>query len=149
MSADRPILLILAGLERSEAVEAAFKYAQPKAKSLRILQILTSNLYCYGHQDLIASRSSKRQFLLHIREEVLERGKAEIRMLEEKAAQMRVPVEIESVESEDFLSVSLVEAQKGYEVIFLSQQPKKVFPIFKKSLAAHLRKKTSSMIILC
>jgi hypothetical protein len=149
MNADRPILLILAGAENSGAIESAFKYAQSTAKRLRIFQILNSELYCYGHHDLIATRHSKREFLLHIRQEVLERSQAAVRMLEEKAEQMQVSIEIESVESEDILSVSLTEAQKGCEIIFIPKQPRKIFPLFKKSLARHLRKKISGEIVSC
>ncbi len=149
MSSDRPILLILAGAECGAAIEAAFKHAKSTSKRLRIFQILNSDLYCYGHQDLVATRHSKRQFLLHIREEVLERGKAEARALEAKAMEMSVPFEIETVESEDILSTSLAEAKKGYETVFLPNQPRKLFPLFKKSLAAYLKKKTAGEIVSC
>jgi hypothetical protein len=149
MNADRPILLILTGEESGAAIQAALQHARATSKRLRAFQILTSDLYHYGHQDLVATRPSKRQFLLHIREEVLERGRATARALEDKAGELGISLEIETVESEDILSASLTEAKKGYEIIFLPKQPKKLFPLFKKTLAAHLRKKTLGEIVPC
>jgi hypothetical protein len=149
MDMDRPILLILAGADCGNAIEAAFQYAKSTSKRLHALQILTSDLYCYGHQDLIATRPSKRQFLLHIRKEVLERGKAAALALEEKARNMDVSLQIKAVESEDILSASLAEAKKGYAIIFLSKEKRKLFPLFKRTLATYLRKKISGEIVAC
>jgi hypothetical protein len=149
MNADRPILLILTGEELGAAIQAAFHRARSTARRLRVLQILTSDLYHYGHQDLIATRPAKRQFLLHIREEVLERGRATARALEDKANTLGISLEIETVESEDILSTALSEAKKGYEIIFLPKQPRKLFPLFTKTLAAHLMKKTPGEIVAC
>jgi hypothetical protein len=149
MSADRPILLILTGEECGAAIQAALQHARSASKRLRAFQILTSDLYHYGHQDLVATRPSKRQFLLHIREEVLERGKAIAQTLEDQAREFGISLEIETVESEDILSTALSEAKKSYEIIFLPKQPKKLFPLFKKTLVAHLRKNTPGEIIAC
>jgi hypothetical protein len=149
MNADRPILLILAGEECDASIQAAFQYAQSTSKRLRALQILTSELYHYGHHDLVATRSSKRQFLLHIREEVLERGRAQVRTLEDKAQEMRISLEIETVESEDIFSAALAEARKGCDIIFLPKEKKKLFPLFKKTLASYLGKKMSGEIVSC
>jgi hypothetical protein len=143
------ILLILTSEDCSSAIEGALRHAQSAAKRLRVLQILTSGLYHYGHQDLVAARHSKRAFLLHIRQEVLDRGAAAARALEDKARAMGVSLEIEAVESEDPLWVSLAEAKKGYEIIFLPKEEIKLFPLFKKTLESCLRKKTSSTIIAC
>jgi hypothetical protein len=149
MNADQPVLLILTGEECGSAIHAALQYASSTSMRLRVFQILTSDLYRYGHQDLIATRPSKRQFLLHIREEVLERGRTTAKALEDKAKELGISLEIETVESEDILSAALAEAKKGYEIIFLSKQPRKLFPLFKKTLAAYLRKQTPGEIVAC
>jgi hypothetical protein len=143
------ILLILTGGDCSHAIQAAFVHARSASKNLRVLQILGSDLYHYGHHDLVATRPSKREFLLHIREEVLERGKAAARALEDKAKEMNISLELESVESEDPFSTSLTEAEKGYEVIFLPKEAKKLFPIFKRTLESYLKNKISSTIVAC
>jgi hypothetical protein len=146
---DRPILLILTGEDCGNAVHAAFERARITSNRLRAIQILNSDLYHYGHQDLVATRSSKRAFLLHIREEVLERGKAQARDLENKAREAAISLEIETIESEDVFSTSLAEVKKGCTIVFLPKQEKKLFPLFKTTLAAHLRKKSSSEIVSC
>jgi hypothetical protein len=143
------ILLIVTGEGCSQAIQAAFVHAQSSSKRLRVLQILTSELYCYGHHDLVATRPSKREFLLYIRNEVLERGKATARALEDKAREMGVSLEMETVESEDLYSTSLSEVKKGYEIIFLPKEEKKLFPLFKRTLKSYLKKKTSSRIVAC
>jgi hypothetical protein len=148
--ADQPILLILTGGGNcGNAEREAFHYAKAAAKNLVALQILTSDLYHYGHQDIIATRPAKRQFLLHIREEVLKSGREQALALEEKARAMDIALEIHPVESEDLLSAALAEAKNGYDVIFLPEQKRKLFPLFEKTLAAYLRKNTSSKIISC
>jgi hypothetical protein len=146
---DWPILLILTGEDCSNAVQAAFEHARSTSKRLRVIQILSSDLYHYGHQDLVATRPSKRQFLLHIREEVLVRGKAEARALEDKAREMGVSLGIETIESEDVYAASLAEAKKGRDIIFLPKQEKKLFPIFKRTLAQYLKKKIPIEIVSC
>jgi hypothetical protein len=146
---DRQTLLILIDEDCSKARTAALRHAKSTSSPLHVIQILSSDLYRYGHQDLIATRPSKRQFLLHIRTEVLQRGRAEIENLQAAAQEIGVPTVIAAVESEDVYSVSLEEARKGYETIFLPKQETKIFPLFKKSLAAYLRKKISGRIIPC
>ncbi len=146
---DQPILLILAGDDYANAEKEAFRYAKLTAKRLVVLQILTSNLYHYGHLDLVATRPSKRQFLLYIRKDVLKRGSAEALALEKRARGMGISLEILSVESEDILSAALTEAKKGYDAVFLPKQKKKLFPLLERTLPDYLRKKTSSKIIPC
>ena len=140
-------LLILAGENCGGAMNAAFRHAQSKSKRLTVLQILTSDLYHYGHHDLVATRPSKRQFLLYIREEVLEHGKSQIRTMEEAAREAGVNLDISTVESEDVYSTCLSEAIKGYDVIFVPKQETKRFPLFEKTLAAYLRKKTRGEVL--
>jgi hypothetical protein len=144
---DDRILLILTGEDNANAEEAAFSCAKSTSKKLVVLQILTSNLYHYGHQDIIATRPSKRQFLLHIRDEVLERGKAKAKAMAEKAEEEGIALEILSVESEDVVSAASDEAKKSYDAIFVSGEKRRLFPLFEKTLAQHLQKKTSSRII--
>lgn len=146
---NRPSLLILTGDDCGDAVKAAFDHARSTSKRLCVLQILTSDLYRYGHQDLIATRPSKRQFLLYIRDEVLTRGKAEVQALEKKAGDMGISLEVNTVETEDVFLTSLSEAKKGYDSIFLPKGKKKLFPLFKKNLAQYLQKKITGKIVPC
>jgi len=143
------ILLILPGENHEAAKKAAFQYAKAYSKKLVVLQILTSILYHYGHHDVIATRSSKRQFLLHIRQEVLRKGITEAQGLRERAVEEGISLEIHSVETEDIVSVALSEAIKDYEVIFLPKEKRKIFPFFEKTLEQQLEKKVSSRIIPC
>jgi hypothetical protein len=143
------ILLILTGEDCSQAIQTAFRHAQSTSKRLRVLQILSSDLYHYGHHDLVATRPSKREFLLHIRKEVLERGETVARALEDKAREMSVSLEIETVESDDRFSTSLAEAKKGYEIIFLPKEAKTLFPLFKSTLDSYLKNKTPGAIVAC
>lgn len=143
------MLFILTGEDCGKAIREAFSYAQSASTRLHVTQILGSNLYHYGHHDLVATRPFKREFLLYIREEVLERGKEEILALEELAAEMGVSLEVDSIESEDILSTALSEAKKGYDIIFLPRQKKKLFPLFKRTLPGFLQKKISCRIVLC
>jgi hypothetical protein len=146
---DPSILLILTGENCENAVKAALDFAQATSKRLRVLQILTSDLYHYGHQDLVATRPSKREFLLHIRDEVLERGKAHIQALEQTAGEIGIALDIASVESEDIFSTSLAEAENGYDIVFLSKQKKRLFPLFKITLAEHLQRKFPGKVVPC
>ena len=148
-TADRPMLLILAGEDCAEAVKAAFSHAKSTSKRLQVTQILGSNLYRYGHQDLVATRPSKRQFLLYIRDEVLRRGEAEIRALEEMAGETGISLEVNTIESEDVFSTALSEAKKGYDIVFLPKPRKKLFPLFEQTLPRYLRKKVSGRIVPC
>jgi hypothetical protein len=143
------ILLILTGEDCSHAIQTAFVHAQSASKRLRVIQILTSDLYHYGHHDLVATRHSKREFLLYIRKEVLERGETAARALEDKARGMGIFLEIETVESEDRFSTSLAEAKKGYEIIFLPKEAKKLFPLFIRTLESYLKSKIAGAIIAC
>jgi hypothetical protein len=81
------------------------------------LQVLTSGLYHYGHNDLIATRPSKRDFLCYIRDEVIEKGEKEAMRLTEEGARQAVAVEVLPVETEDTNSTVLSEAAKGYRAV--------------------------------
>jgi len=141
--------LILAGDNCSNAINAALTHAKSTSQHLRVIQILASDLYHYGHHDLVATRPSKREFLLYIRDEVIDRGKAEIQALEQAADKMSVSLEVHTVESEDMLAPALDEARKGYDVIFLPKGKRKIFPLFKVTLAKYLQRKVPAKIIPC
>jgi hypothetical protein len=141
--------LILAGDNCRNAIDAALHHAKSTSQILHVIQILASDLYHYGHHDLVATRPSKREFLLYIREEVVERGKAEIRVLEQAAGEQGVCLDVDTIESEDPFSAALAEARKGYGIIFLPETRKKLLPLFKKTLAEYLRTKTAAKIIPC
>jgi hypothetical protein len=147
--ADRIMLLILAGEDCRKAILAAFDHAKSNAKQLHVVQILNSDLYPYGHQDLVATRHSKRQFLLYIRDEVLKRGEAEARVLNESARRIGISMEVHAIESEDVLSAALSEAIKGYDIIFLPKAKKKIFPLFERNFARYLQNKTSCRVVPC
>jgi hypothetical protein len=145
----KDILIVLNGGNSENAVEQAFRAAQSDSKKIKVLQILDSGLYFYGHNDLVAPRLSKRTYLLYIREQVLEKGKIEAGELREKARNMGVHLEIDPVETDDVVSTVIAEAKKGYEKIFLLKEKKKLFPIFEKTLEQHLHKKVSGQLIEC
>jgi hypothetical protein len=145
----KEILVVLNGKDTENAVEQAFRVAQSDSSKVKVLQILDSGLYHYGHNDLVAPRLSKRTFLLYIREQVLEQGRIETDELRERAHNMGVSLEIDSVETDDVISTVITEAKKGYEKIFLPKEEKKLFPIFKKTIEQHLRREVSSLIISC
>lgn len=150
MATDNPrILLILTGEDCSKAISAALDHAESTSKHLHVIQILSSDLYHYGHHDLVATRPSKREFLLYIRDEVLQRGRAELQSLQQSAAERGISLETETVESEDILSAALAEAQKGYGIIFLSKARKRLFPLFQRTLEEHLRKKVPGRVVPC
>ena len=98
---------------------------------------------------MVAPRLNKRTFLLYIRDQVLERGKIEASELSERAGEMGISLEIDPVETDDVISTVIAEAKKGYEKIFLPKEKKKLFPIFKKTMAQHLKRKVSGRIISC
>jgi len=144
-----PILLILTGEDCGKAADAALRYAQSTSGKLRVIQILTSDLYHYGHHDLVATRPTKRQFLLYVRDEVLKRGQAEIRALEETAHQLGVSLELQTMEAENYFSAALSELKKSAGVVFLPKQTKGLFPLFKRTLSGYLQKKIAGRVIPC
>jgi len=136
----KDILVIYKGSSSEPAVDEALRVARGDSRKARVLQILDSDLYLYGHNDLVSPRINKQRFLLYIREEVLERGQVEAEKIRDKAKRMGVPLEIDPVETDDLVSTVLEEAQKGYEMVFLAREKKKLFPLLHKHLATHLRK---------
>ena len=130
-----------------EAVNKALLYAGRLSKRLVAFLILTSDLYHWGYNDIILSGPAKTRFIGHVREQVFNKCLETTKMLEEKALQYGVPIEIKRVETSDPVSAVLEEAGKGYDRIFLARERKKTFPIFKKTLEQYLRKRVSTPIV--
>jgi hypothetical protein len=145
----KDILVIYRGAGSENAVDEALQAARCDSKKARVLQILDSDLYFYGHNDLVAPRLNKQKFLLYIRDEVLQRGEIEAARIREKADNMGVSLEIDPVETDDPVSTVLAEANKGYEMIFLAREKRKIFPLLHRHLATHLRRKSGAEVIEC
>ena len=145
----KDILIVLNGGNSEHAVEEAFRAAQSDSRKVKVLQILDSGLYFYGHNDLVAPRLSKRTYLFYIREQVLERGKIEAGELHEKARNMGISLEIDPVETDDVILTVIAEAKKGYELIFLPKKKRKLLPLLKRNLPNRLRKNVSARVIEC
>lgn len=145
----KDILVVVNGSISENAVDEAFRAAQSSSRKARVLQILDSDLYHYGHNDLVAPRLNKQRFLLYIRDQVLERGGVEAGQLREKACNMGVSLEIEPVETDDVVSTVIAEAKKGYELIYLAKEKKRLFPLLQKHLATELRKEFAGKVIEC
>jgi hypothetical protein len=145
----KDILIVFNGSGSEHAVEEGFRAAQSSTSKVKVLQILDSELYHYGHNDLVAPRLNKQRFLLYIRDQVLERGGAEAHKLREKAHNMGVSLEIDPVETDDVVSTVIAEAKKGYEMVYLAKEKKRLFPLLQKHLATQLRKDFSGKVIEC
>jgi hypothetical protein len=145
----KDILVVYRGVGSENAVDEALRTARSEARRTRVLQILDSDLYFYGHNDLVAPRLNKQRFLLYIREQVLEKGGMEAQEIREKALSMGVSLEIDPVETDDLVSTVIAEAKKGYEMIYLAREKKRLFPLLKKNLARELRKVVAARIVEC
>ena len=145
----KDILIVLNGENSENAVEQAFRTAQSGSGNVKVLQILDSELYHYGQNDLVAPRLNKRTFLLYIREHVLEQGRIEAGELIRKAGEMGICLEIDPVETDDVISTVIAEAKKGYDEIYLPKEEKKLFPIFKRTMEQHLKRKAPGRVISC
>jgi len=131
------------------AIDKAFRYAETASKPVVVLQIINSDLYHYGHNDIILTAAAKTRFLFYVRDQVLKRGKDRERMLEERAKKQGISLEVYSVESEDPASSAIEEAKNGYDVIFLPKESKRLFPIFNKTVEQHLRKEIPGAVVVC
>jgi hypothetical protein len=47
------------------------------------------------------------------------------------------------------VSTVIAEAEKGYEMIYLAKEKKKLFPLLQKHLATQLRKKFAGRVVEC
>jgi hypothetical protein len=131
------------------AVEQAFSYAESKSKAVVALQILHSDLYHYGHTDLLLPGPGKKRFLNHIREDLVKRGMEREKDLQERAGKRGIRFEMRTVESQDPASTAVEEAKKGYDMIFLPKEKKRRFPILKKTVRRHLQKEVPIPFIVC
>jgi hypothetical protein len=145
----KDILIVYNGDGSAKAVEEALRAAQSELRKARVLQILDSELYLYGHNDLVAPRLNKQRFLLYIRDQVLEKGVVEAREILEKARNMGVSLEIDPVETDDLVSTVIAEASRGYEAVYLAKEKRKLFPLLNKHLATQLRKMLDVKVIEC
>jgi hypothetical protein len=146
----KDILIVFNGSGSEHAAEEGFRAAQSSTRKVKVLQILDSELYHYGHNDLVAPRLNKQRFLFYIREQVLERGEIEADQLREKARNMGVPLELDPVETDDVLATVIAEARKGYEMIYLAKEKKRLFPLLgMRTLEQSLRKRGFRNIIPC
>ena len=145
----KDILVVYNGDESANAVEEALRTAKSESRRAKVLQILDSELYHYGHNDLVASRLTKQRFLLYIRDQVIEQGGREAGLLAQKARSMGVSLDIDPVETDDLVSTVLAEAKKGYEIIFLAKEKKRIFPLLKKNLARELRRAIAVRVVEC
>jgi hypothetical protein len=143
------ILIIFNGSGSEPAAEKGFRAARSLSRRAKVLQILDSDLYHYGHNDLVAPRLNKQRFLLYIRDQVLERGAMEARQLQEKALDIGISIEIDPVETDDVLSTVIAEAKRGYERVYLAKEKKKLFPLLRKHLATQLRKEFAGQVVEC
>lgn len=126
-----------------DAAEKAFLYAKHSSNPIVVLQVLISDLFHWGLNDNILSGPAKMRFVGHVREQLLDKSLETTRMLEEKAKQHGVFLEIKKVETDDFNRASLDEACKNYNKIFIAKEKKKLFPLFEKSMGQYLRKNIS------
>ena len=131
------------------AVEHAFSYAESKSKTVVALQILHSDLYHYGHTDLLLPGPGKKRFLNYIRDELMKRGIEREKALREKAQKRGILFEMRSIEAQDPASTAVEEAKKGYDMIFLPKEKKRRFPILKKTVEQHLQKEVPIPLIVC
>jgi nucleotide-binding universal stress UspA family protein len=131
------------------AVEEAFNYARSKSRSVVAVQVLYSDLYHYGHTDLLLPGPGKKRFLLYVRDEVLKQAMGREKALRERARRQGIALEVRSVESQDPASTAVEEAKKGYDAIFLPKERKRRFPLLKRNVEQQLRKQVLTPIISC
>jgi hypothetical protein len=133
--------------QEQRIVERAFVYAKKHTKRVVALQILSSDLFHWGFNDIILPGPAKTRFIGYIREELLSRSHESTIMLEEMAQRAKVPLEIRRVETREPNSAALEEAEKGYDRIFMGKEKKRLFPVFKKTMEQQLRKSVLTPII--
>jgi hypothetical protein len=146
---EEKVLLIVGIGDSGLAEAAAMAYAKDNSSTVVALQILTSNLYHYGHNDLIATRPSKRDFLLYIRSEAVGQGREDAERLAREAEQCGVSMEIVPVETEDVNSTVITEAKKGYGAVFVPKERRKIFPLLQRNLCRELEKRVACRVVAC
>ncbi|MBW2064326.1 MAG: hypothetical protein JRJ03_05270 [Deltaproteobacteria bacterium] len=130
-------------------MKEALLYARDYSKKVVALQILSSDLYHYGYNDIILTAPPKTQFLSYVRSKVIERGERCAERFRKLAKEHGVAVEIKTIEVDDPTSAVLEEARKGYDMIFLHREKKHLFPLLKKTTEQVLRKQGYRYIATC
>ena len=128
-------------------VEKAFEHASSFSKKVVVLQILGSNLYFYVN-DIILVGPAKERFRSYINEQILGRARDREKELQTEADKRGIPLQLGIVDSDDSESIVLEEASKGYDAIFLTGE-RRIFPLFKKTLAQYLLKNGCKNVIQC
>jgi nucleotide-binding universal stress UspA family protein len=131
-------------------VEAAFKHAIESGKKVTAIQVLSSNLYHWGRHDIIISGPGKMTFLLYVRDLVMKRSQEKAAALKKKAQDLGIPLEIMMSESKNPVDSIVQEARKGYGVVFVPKERKKLFPLMKRhTLESMLKKHDILNVIAC
>ena len=143
------ILLVFNGSDSQNAEEAAFADPRAGSEGITVLQILHSDLYHYGQNDLVATRPSKRDFLHYIRDEVLSAAREKADALRQRAEGMHVLIEVLAKETEDPASAIIEEAGRGYSAIFLPKERHRTFPLLKRNVTKELKKRISCQVFSC
>jgi hypothetical protein len=113
-------------------VKIAFQYAAKTGEKVIAIQVLSSNLYHWGRHDTIISGPGKETFLLHVHDLVMQRGKEKADALERKARTLGISLEIQMSESKDPTATIVQEASKGYDMVFIPKERKRIFPLSKR-----------------
>ena len=131
-------------------INAAFLHAIDHGDEVKALQVLSSNLYHWGRQDIIISGPGKAAFLTYVRQLVIERGRQKKNHLQHLAQKMGVSLEVQLVESEDPVATIIKEAGTGYDTIFLPKERRKLFPLSKRhTLEDRLKNAGFSNLLAC
>jgi hypothetical protein len=131
-------------------VEAAFRHAAKTGEKVRAIQVLSSNLYHWGRHDIIISGPGKEAFLLYVHDLVMKRGQEKADALEQKAKEIGIPLEIQMSESKDPIETIVQEASKGYNMVFLPKERKRLFPLSKRHTLEDVLKKHDIMnVVAC
>jgi len=141
------ILLVFGMGDYRNAEEEALRRAESTSKKIVALQILNSELYHYGHNDIIASGRAKSDFLLYIRQEVLEKGRMQAAKLMDKAKARGLQLDLISIETENPAEAVITEARKGYGLVVVPKEPRKLFPLLQRTVSQEVRRKVGCEVI--
>ena len=131
-------------------VDIAFQHAAKNGEKVVAIQVLSSNLYHWGRHDTIISGPGKETFLLHVRDLVMKRGQEKADALEQKAKENGIALEIQMSESKDPIATIVEEVGKGYDMVFIPKQRKKLFPLSKRhTLEDALKKHDILNVVAC
>jgi hypothetical protein len=131
-------------------VQAAFQYAAKTGDKVIAIQVLSSNLYHWGRHDSIISGPGKEIFLLHVHDLVMQRSKEKAAALKNKAKEIGIPLEIQMSETKDPTEAIVHEASKGYDLVFIPKERKRLFPLNKRHTLEDVLKKHDIMnVVAC